>query len=320
MCQRRATQLAVLLHLAHAFAQLSVTTEQLLSKHSSTRLDKAIRRHGGAQYRQAAPFPHAVMDGLFPASVLQALSDEIPEPVAGEGVGPCGRSANASVGRCFHTFGREYKKALIDDRQMMGPVTRDTFQVLKSPQWLTFLERLTGITGLVPDPAFEGSGVHMIAPGGMLQVHADFGNLAGSALKEHDRKRIGATKLRRRVNTFLFLNNKWPEEYGGHLELWERNMSSCRQRILPAYGRFVTFSSTDFSYHGHPHPLTAPPGRLRRSLALYYYTVDAPEEECAGPCWRGHSTLWQKPRGCASCRDAACRAYDDNCDPLARCP
>jgi Rps23 Pro-64 3,4-dihydroxylase Tpa1-like proline 4-hydroxylase len=62
----------------------------------------------------------------------------------------------------------------------------------------------------------------------MLQVHADF-NL-----------RYGR---RRRVNTFLYVNPDWPDDFGGHLELWDRNMSECRQRISPKLGRFVAFSS-----------------------------------------------------------------------------
>ena len=39
---------------------------------------------------------------------------------------------------------------------------------------LKFLEGLTGITGLIPDPYFEGGGLHQIEPGGYLKVHADF--------------------------------------------------------------------------------------------------------------------------------------------------
>ncbi|HEY6901128.1 MAG TPA: hypothetical protein VI233_10815, partial [Puia sp.] len=33
------------------------------------------------------------------------------------------------------------------------------------------------------------------------------------------------------------------------------------------------------SYHGHPNPLTCPPDRTRKSMALYYYTNGRPENE-----------------------------------------
>jgi hypothetical protein len=41
----------------------------------------------------------------------------------------------------------------------------------------------------------------------------------------------------------------------------------------------VIFSTTDFSYHGHPEPLNCPDNRSRRSLALYYYTNGRPASE-----------------------------------------
>jgi hypothetical protein len=66
-------------------------------------------------------------------------------------------------------------------------------------------------------------------------------------------------------------------------------MSRCVERVLPAYNRMVVFSTTDFAYHGHPEPLSCPPDRSRRSLALYYYTNGRPAEELSGK----HSTLFQ---------------------------
>ena len=84
-------------------------------------------------------------------------------------------------------------------------------------------------------------------------------------------------------------------------------MSTCVRRIAPTFGRFVVFSSTDFSFHGHPAPMPLPPNRMRRSLAFYYYTEgDRPVAECeAGDCASFHDARWQDPIGCASCRGCA---------------
>ena len=97
-------------------------------------------------------------------------------------------------------------------------------------------------------------------------------------------------------NAFVYLNPHWRDEYNGHLELWDRNMTGCVQRLMPSFGRFVAFSSTDFSYHGHPAPLTPPDGRMRRSVAMYYYTKgDRPTDECYNhDCGRYHTTTWQR--------------------------
>ena len=45
---------------------------------------------------------------------------------------------------------------------------------MKSSAFLRFLEALTGIAALIPDPQFRGSGLHFVGPGGRLAVHADF--------------------------------------------------------------------------------------------------------------------------------------------------
>jgi len=122
----------------------------------------------------------------------------------------------------------------------------------------------------------------------------------------------------------MYLNPNWPESYGGHLELWNRNLTSCGQRVLPALGRFVAFSSTDFSYHGHPQPLQIPLGRARRSLALYYYTngrplhecahVDEAAQRCVEPGGVVGATKWQALSHCRRCEEARCAHYKDSLD------
>ena len=77
----------------------------------------------------------------------------------------------------------------------------------------------------------------------------------------------------------VYLNKDWEEEYGGHLELWEKDMSQCVSKILPKFNRAAMFSTTGDSWHGHPNPLSCPEGKSRKSLALYYYTNGRPEEE-----------------------------------------
>ena len=254
-----------------------------------------IARQQMHAYQAAAPFPHAVLDNIFPHQVLEQLSREIPEAVDSD---HC--AAARTRGMCHRKQSVQYRKSAINDEADMGPATRQVFAFFKSSLWVQFLQNLTGVKALVADPHFRGSGVHMTAPGGSLDVHADFNRYQHYA-------------MRRRVNTFLFLNDDWPRAFGGDLELWNFNMSRCVQRIAPLRGRYVVFSSTDFSYHGHPQPLAAPAGRMRRSLALYYFSHSAPTEQCInGDCYLAHSTLWQQPKGCTRCQEAACRAYRDS--------
>lgn len=85
---------------------------------------------------------------------------------------------------------------------------------------MKFLEGLTGIEGLIPDPYFVGGGFHETENGGHLNIHADF----------NCHKIL---KLERRINVPIYLNKDWQEEFGGQLELWNSNMSEKVNTVSP---------------------------------------------------------------------------------------
>ena len=141
----------------------------------------------------------------------------------------------------------------------LSPFIRQLIWELNSSTFIRTLEGLTGIENLIPDPSLRGGGLHQILPGGLLGIHADFTHHV-----KYD--------LERRVNLLLYLNKDWEDEYGGHLELWNRDASHCVKRIRPTAGRCIIFNTDADSYHGHPRPLTCPEGITRKSIAIYYYT------------------------------------------------
>ena len=214
-----------------------------------------------AKYASAAPFPHIVLDRLFDADVLESILRDFPDP--------------RSMQWMQFDNPQEKKLGYSHERSTLSKTVRDFLNDLNSFETLLWLEALTGIEGLIPDPYFGGGGLHQIEPGGFLKVHTDF--------NVHPK-----LKLDRRLNMLIYLNKEWREEYGGHLELWDRDQKSCRLRILPLFNRTVIFSTTDTSFHGHPHPLTSPPGITRKSVSLYYYTAGRPAEERSVP----HDTIF----------------------------
>ena len=177
-------------------------------------------------YRQAKPFHHIVIDSFLPDQVLDQVLEEFPKP--------------SEIRWIQHVHTHSQKLASGDETQL-GDFTRYLVSQLNSSNFLVFLEELTGISGLIPDPYLEGGGLHQIERGGFLSIHADFNYYE-------------KLRLDRRVNVLLFLNKDWKEEYGGHLELWNRDVTKCEKRILPVFNRCVIFSTTDFSFHGHPDP------------------------------------------------------------------
>jgi hypothetical protein len=60
--------------------------------------------------------------------------------------------------------------------ERMPPSARNLFYTLKSRAFILFLEELTSITGLLPEPHFVGGGVYVVANGGHLDIRADFGH------------------------------------------------------------------------------------------------------------------------------------------------
>lgn len=203
-------------------------------------------------YLHAEPFPHIVIDGLFEDAALDAVLEDFPKPEETRWL----RFDSETEKK----LGYYHETSTITDR------VRRFLDALNGFEMLLFLEELTGIEGLIPDPYFGGGGLHQIERGGFLKIHADF--------NVHPK-----LKLDRRANMLVYLNKEWREEWGGHLELWDAASRKCRARIEPLFNRTVIFSTTDASFHGHPHPLLSPPGVTRKSVSLYYYTAGRPEEE-----------------------------------------
>lgn len=212
-------------------------------------------------FRTSEPFPYIVVDDLFSARVLKRVLREFPEP-----------------GEMSVQFDAEHEvKSAEPVWDRIGPTTRSLLAWLNSAIFLDFLESLTGIQGLIADSRLLGGGLHQIGRGGKLDVHADFNYFE-------------ATRLHRRLNVLLYLNDGWKAEWGGQLELWTHDMSFCQRSIDPVFNRMVLFATTSTSFHGHPKPLGRPAGVTRKSLALYYYTA------YPGPdATEAHSTLFRVP-------------------------
>lgn len=213
---------------------------------------EALSAEKASAYQSAHPYPHIYFDDFLPAQVAEAALAQFPEPKTLD----------------WHKFRdpHQHKKLSFDVAEKLPAPLRDILFFLNSRPMLKFLETLTGISAVMPDPYFVGGGLHQIKPGGLLEVHADFSY----------QERI---RMDRRINVLIYLNKDWKEEYGGHFELWNRDITQAEQRILPIFNRCAIFSTTSYSFHGHPNPLTCPPDRTRKSIATYYYTNGRPEEE-----------------------------------------
>jgi len=197
-------------------------------------------------YVSAQPFPHIVLDGILPGDLPRRILANFPV------------AALASDTVFNINYGGHFKRQVAPED--CNAFVRELFHFFNSRPMLAFLEGLSGITGLLPDPYFEGGGFHEISAGGLLGIHADF--------RIHER-----LHLQRRLNLLIYLNENWQDEWNGRLELWDRKIQGCVKAISPLINRCVVFNTDADSYHGHPDPLATPPEVKRRSIALYYYTA-----------------------------------------------
>ncbi len=159
-----------------------------------------------------------------------------------------------------------FKKHRLSDLSYMPKNVSDFIIYLNSPEFLVLLEEITGIDNLISDPDLQGGGVHAIATGGFLKLHTDF----------NWHKKLGA---HRRLNLLIYLNSDWNEDWGGSIELWNSNADKLIFKLLPNLGNVMIFATTDYSYHGHPDPISCPPNVWRKSIAVYYYTKERPINE-----------------------------------------
>ena len=228
----------------------------------------SLAENNAKKYVSGEPFPHIYLDNVFPEDVLNKILTEFP---SAEGID-------------WVKFNNPNERKLASrDEIQMGDTTREFIHILNSKPFLMFLEKLTGIENLIPDPHLEGGGLHQILPGGLLKIHADF--------NKHSK-----TNLDRRLNLLVYLNKDWKEEYGGHFELWDKNMTTSHVKILPIFNRIAIFSTTSDSFHGHPDPLICPEDRSRKSIALYYYTNGRPDNEVKEGLEK-HSTIFVNRAG-----------------------
>jgi Rps23 Pro-64 3,4-dihydroxylase Tpa1-like proline 4-hydroxylase len=201
-------------------------------------------------YQKNRPFPHIQLEEFLDPEIALAIAKEF--PAAGTDAWTQYKHHNEN-------------KLGMAKRELFPPKLGVVADELNSPEFVSWLSKLTGIPHLHADASLEGGGLHQSGRGGFLNVHTDFS-------MHHYHK-----NWRRRVNVIVYLNPGWKEEWGGAIEFWEKGekgVKACAAKYAPLLNRAVIFTTDDRSLHGFPDPLSCPEGESRKSLAFYYYTQE----------------------------------------------
>ena len=206
---------------------------------------QSIFKDRKAQYSYAGPFPFIVIDNFLNEEDAKLAASSFPQV------------DETSWTNYIHVNEKKYG---LNKRESIPSSILKIINTLQSPECLHSLTTLTGISGLIADETLAGGGLHQMYRGGFLNIHSDF--------------LIHPTKvnLKRRINFILFLSTGWKDDYGGELELWDKDMTKCIQSVQPKFNRCVIFNTDEYSYHGCPERLNCPQHISRKTLALYYYT------------------------------------------------
>ena len=155
----------------------------------------------------------------------------------------------------------------------------DVIRILNSAPILRAMSERFQIPKLMPDPYFTGGGLNCSSSGGHLDIHVD-GNY-------HD-----ASGMHRRMNALLYLNPNYQSDWGGEFGIYENDGEALVKTVEPVHNRLLIFDSHDKSYHGIPNPVKCPPNEPRKSIILYFYTVE-PRPRHVTTIEEPHSALWK---------------------------
>ncbi len=213
--------------------------------------------------RSSQPFPHFCIDNFLDEGFANRVLDAFPT-----------FEEAAMLGREFRAVNEKRKIQVTDSSTFAEPIA-ELNRLLATPEFLDTMSYVFDIPHLLADDALVGGGMHQTGPRGHLDVHIDFNY-------------IPERELHRRLNILIYLNKDWKPEWGGHIELWDREVKVCHHSSSPIFNRCVVFETSEISYHGVT-AVKCPEDRSRKSFAAYYYTREAPAH------WDGkaHSTIFK---------------------------
>lgn len=215
------------------------------------------------KFQNADPFPSICINNFLNPDFALRLSKSYPD-----------YSIAQTQGREFATVNEKSKVQITDSKQFPAPVA-ELHQALAGSEFIEAMQTMSGLDDLQFDHNFFGGGMHLTGTSGILDVHVDFNY--SEQLQSY-----------RRLNLLIYLNEDWKDEWGGNVELWNKDVSKCVHSLSPIHNRCVIFATSDSSFHGVT-AVTSPPGVIRKSFAIYLYN----KENSGSKYGESHSTIFK---------------------------
>ena len=222
-------------------------------------------------YEKATPIEHIYIHDFFSNEDVESILEEWPS-LDDTRWSSLKRMVDYGVGN----------KLEISNLELMGHQTQQILLRLISEPFIKSLEYVTGIKNLKSDIELYGGGLVYTPSGGFLKVHADF--------NYYDK-----IKMYRRINIIIYLNEDWEESWNGNLEFWSEDMQKVKS-YPPNLNTAILFHVHDKAFHGYPDTIKCPDTIGRKSINLYYYTLENDSFQDKNP----HKTIWKETNNTAA--------------------
>lgn len=197
-------------------------------------------------YSLGVPVPWLVFDDFLPTDLFCKVREEI----------------NIIPEHIWTKFTRNGSMMKECNNLKFSPVIRELALNFNSHEFVRWLEDITGISRIIPDPHLIGAGLMRCYHGDSLKLHTDYN------WNEQ-------LHLNRCLSMILYLSPEWDESWQGNLEFWNFDKTECLHRVSPQPNRLLIWNYDERTVHGHPHPLQSPKNVTRDGLRMFYFHSNA---------------------------------------------
>lgn len=198
-------------------------------------------------FSSALPIPHVIIDNFLPENVFKDLCKDIKNyPQEKWIVKSLGTSSIRKEARDFTE----------------SPILNQVLTNLTAHSFVTWMSKITGNPGIIPDPHHLGAGLTSTPSGTNLGLHIDF--------NWND-----TLKLNRKFNLILYANESWEDSWNGYLEFWNKDSTECLYTVRPTPNRLIFWEYEQDLVHGFTKTINCPPEVERQNLMTIYYTSNS---------------------------------------------
>ena len=190
-------------------------------------------------FNSAVPFKYLIVDNFLVPELANQIESVFPS-IDLMKVKYKGLNENKTEDSCFESFDKRIQ---------------DLNSFIHSTSMRKWIGSITGLENICTINDRLGAGLHQGGNNSFLDIHIDY-NIHPIQKKQ------------RKLNLLIFLNRDWQDEWGGHLELWDK--TKCFIKILPSFNRMVLFECNEISYHGYSQ-ISCPDSITRKSYYHYFF-------------------------------------------------